>query len=72
MKTLCEWRIERLLGVKAVAAASGVSNATSVSIEHGKAQPKPRTINRLSKALEVAPHEVEEFAAVPDAMSRQP
>ncbi len=63
MKTLREWRATRLLGVKALALRSGVSNKTIVQIEHGRQVPKFSTIRRLCDALEVEPQEVSEFAA---------
>ena len=68
MKTLREWRAERLLGVKALAAKAGVSNKTIVQIEHGAQVPSFRTIRRLCDALEVEPRQVVEFAqAIEDA-----
>ena len=63
MKTLREWRAERLLGVKALALKSGVSNKTIVQIEHGRQVANFRTIRRLCDALAVEPGEVTEFAA---------
>lgn len=67
MQTLREWRVQRLLGVRSLAAAAGVSNKTIVEIEHGRHLPRLRTIRRLSEALEVSPSEVTEFA---EAMRR--
>ncbi len=63
MKTLREWRAERLLGVKALARLAGVSNTTIIQIEHGEQVPIFRTIRKLSEALGVEPREVAEFAA---------
>lgn len=62
VKTLRQWRLERLMGTKALATAAGVSNKTIVQIEHGRQVPLLRTIRRISEALEVAPREVQEFA----------
>ncbi len=62
-KALREWRVEKLLGVKALAREAGVSNKTIVEIEHGRQVPAFRTIRRLSAALEVEPQDVTEFAA---------
>jgi transcriptional regulator with XRE-family HTH domain len=70
MKTLREWRAERLLGVKALAAKAGVSNKTIVQIEHGAQVPSFRTIRRLSEALGVEPREVTEFAAAIEAAGK--
>jgi transcriptional regulator with XRE-family HTH domain len=62
-KSLREWRVERLLGVKALGRQAGVSNKTIVQIEHGAQVPSFRTIRRLSDALGVEPQDVAEFAA---------
>lgn len=62
MKSLQQWRVSRLLGVKALAAKAGVSNKTIVEIEHGRQIARFRTIQRLSAALDVEPREVTEFA----------
>ncbi len=66
MKTLREWRAERLLGVKALGLKAGVSNKTIVQIEHGRQVANFRTIQRLSEALGVEPRDVAEFAAAID------
>lgn len=66
MKTLRGWRAERLLGVKALARAAGVSNKTIVQLEAGRQVPAFRTIRRLCDALGVAPRDVTEFAAAID------
>ncbi len=63
MKTLREWRVGQLLGVKALARKAGVSNTTIIQIERGEQVPTFRTIRRLSDALSVDPLEVTEFAA---------
>ena len=63
MKSLREWRVGQLLGVKALAKKAGVSNATIVQIEHGAQVPTFRTIRRLCDALDVQPQDVAEFAA---------
>ncbi len=67
MKTLREWRVEKLLGVKALAKLAGVSNTTIIQIERGDQVPMFRTIRRLSTALDVEPREVAEFRQVMDA-----
>lgn len=63
MRTLEQWRLERVLGVKELAKLAGVSHSTVIAIEHGRVAPKFRTIRRLAEALEVEPREVAEFAA---------
>ena len=63
MRTLREWRAERLLGVKALALKAGVSNKTIVQIEHGRQVANFRTIRRLCEALGVEPGAVTEFTA---------
>jgi len=63
LRTLREWRAERLLGVKALAKKAGVSNTTIIQLERGAQVPLFRTIRRLSAALDVEPQEVAEFAA---------
>ncbi len=70
MRTLREWRAERLLGVKALAAKAGVSNKTIVQIEAGQQVPTFRTIRRLCDALGVEPRDVAEFAAAIEAAGR--
>lgn len=63
MMTLREWRANRLMGTKVLAARAGVSNKTIVQIEHGRQLPNFGTIQKLSQALDVEPGEVKEFAA---------
>jgi transcriptional regulator with XRE-family HTH domain len=63
MKTLREWRAERLESSKTLAAKAGVSNKTIIEVENGRNVPTFRTIRRLSEALGVDPAEVAEFAA---------
>ncbi len=67
MKTLREWRRERLMSLDDLAAAAGVSNKTLVQIEHGRQVPRFRTIRRLCETLKVEPRDVAEFAAALDA-----
>ena len=62
MRSLREWRAERLLSTKRLSALTGVSNKTILDIEHRKRLPTFRTIQRLSGALEIEPKEVSEFA----------
>lgn len=66
MKTLREWRIERLLSHRALERESGVTAKTIVDIEFGRRVPHYKTIGSLSRALGVEPREVAEFAAAMD------
>jgi transcriptional regulator with XRE-family HTH domain len=68
VKTLRQWRLEKLMGTKALATAAGVSNKTIVQIEHGRQVPLLRTIRLISEALEVPPREITEFAEALDAL----
>jgi transcriptional regulator with XRE-family HTH domain len=61
MRSLREWRVDRLLSTKKLSALAGVSNKTILDIEHGKRIPTFRTIQRLSETLDVDPKEVNEF-----------
>jgi transcriptional regulator with XRE-family HTH domain len=63
MKTLREWRAERLESSKTLAVKAGVSNKTILEIENGRNLPTFRTMRRLSDALGVDPADVTEFAA---------
>jgi DNA-binding XRE family transcriptional regulator len=66
MKTLREHRHAAFLSIEDLAAKAGVSTKTIVETEHGRTQPKFRTIRKISEALGVDPMEIEEFAAVGD------
>lgn len=63
MKTLREWRLERLLSVRGLAERSGVTAKTIVDIEYGRRRPHYETMRRLCAALDVRPADVTEFAA---------
>ncbi len=62
--TLKRARTARLLTVRGLAAAAGVSTHTVHEVETGKRPPRFGTIKRLSDALGVDPAEVVEFRAV--------
>jgi transcriptional regulator with XRE-family HTH domain len=62
MRSLREWRAERLLSTKRLSGLTGVSNKTILDIEHRKRTPTFRTIQKLSEALNIKPEEVSEFA----------
>ena len=67
MKPLREWRIERLLSVRALAERAGVAPATVHLVETGQRLPQLLTAQKLSQALGVAPEEVDEFRAAIEA-----
>ncbi len=62
--TLKRARMARLMTVRGLAAAAGVSTHTVHEVETGKRPPRFGTIKRLSAALGVDPAEVIEFRAV--------
>lgn len=66
MRTLREHRHAKFLSIEDLATRAKVSTKTIVDLEHGRTQPKFRTIRKISEALGVDPMEVEEFAAVGD------
>jgi transcriptional regulator with XRE-family HTH domain len=63
MRTLREWRIERLLSVTALAESAGITRKTLIDLEHGRRRPHYETIGKLSRALNVGPRQVAEFDA---------
>ena len=64
MKSLREWRMERLWSIQDLAREAGVSNKTIVQLEHHRQKPTFRTMRRISEALGIAAGEIEEFAEV--------
>jgi transcriptional regulator with XRE-family HTH domain len=64
MQTLREWRTDRLLSLKDVAEAAGVTKKTIIQVELGRQRPSYATMRRLSDALGVPAGEIAEFAAV--------
>ena len=61
MKSLREWRAEKLMTIRDLAARANVANQTIVQIEHGRISPRLRTMRRVSEALEVEPSDIAEF-----------
>ena len=61
IRTLMQWRRERLLTIRSLAAAAGVSTRTVLRLEHGLQVPHPSTIKTLAAALGVEPRQVREF-----------
>ena len=64
MKSLREWRRERLLNLAELAQQAGVTEKTVGDIERGHSRPQLGTIRKLSEALKVEPRDVAEFDAV--------
>lgn len=62
MKTLREWRTERLLSTRKLAELAGTSNKTIIQAEYGRQVPSFATIAKICRALDVSPREVAEFA----------
>ena len=71
-KTLRAWRAEQLLSTRRLAALSGSSNKTIVQIENGRQTPTFATIEKISRVLQVEPHEVTEFALALVERGREP
>jgi transcriptional regulator with XRE-family HTH domain len=71
VKTLREWRAQKLKSSKTLAAAAGVSNKTIIQIENGRQLPTFRTIQRLCTALGVEPGDVTEFAGAIEERSKE-
>ncbi len=63
MRTLREWRTERLWSVRELASAAGVTHKTLIQLEHGRQRPHYATMRRIAAALGVAPGDIFEFAA---------
>ena len=70
MKSLRDWRIDRLMSLAALAEQSGVTKKTLIDIEHGRRLPHYGTIAALCGVLNVAPIEVTEFAAALEGRSK--
>jgi transcriptional regulator with XRE-family HTH domain len=67
MKALREWRQERLMSTRELAAKAGVAHKTLIQLEHGRHRPHYRTMRALCGALGVAARDVAEFAAALDS-----
>ena len=70
MPTLKEWRARRLFTVRGLADAAGVAPATVYLVENRRSAPTFRVVRALSAALGVEPAEVDEFAAVIEAIGQ--
>jgi transcriptional regulator with XRE-family HTH domain len=71
VKTLREWRLERLLSIGELSRRSGITKKTLIDLEHGRrSSVHYETIRRVSEALSVAPGEIAEFAGVLEERSK--
>ena len=70
MRTLREWRAERLMSIRALADAAGVAPTTVQFVETGRSTPTFRVVRVLSAALGIQPGEITEFATAIEAKSR--
>jgi transcriptional regulator with XRE-family HTH domain len=69
LKTLREWRVERLLSLTSLAAQAGITKKTLIDLELGRRRPHYETMAALCQVLNVAPAEVIEFVATLDQRS---
>lgn len=58
---LATLRRRRLLTQRALAEKAGITHATLVSLELGKATPRIQTMQKIATALQVDPLEIAEF-----------
>ncbi len=70
MPSLRELRAARLWSIRDLAERAGVSTATIVAIEHGKARLRFVTMRKIAGALETEPAEITEFAQVIRLMAK--
>jgi transcriptional regulator with XRE-family HTH domain len=70
VKTLREWRVERLLSLRGLAKEASVSLSTLQGVEAGAQLAQPGTIRKLAAALSVEPGEVAEFRRAMEAALR--
>lgn len=63
MRSLREWRIARLMSVRDLARAAGISTKTVTQLEYGRHRPTFATMRKVAAALEAEPAEIAEFAA---------
>ncbi len=70
MQTLREARAARVMTIRELAEAAGVSTRTIVQVEAGQIVPRFATLKKIAAALGVEPGEVAEFAAAIEAAAR--
>lgn len=62
LKSLREWRMERLMSVRELAHSARVTHKTVIDLEHGRRRANYETMRGISQALGVAATEIAEFA----------
>lgn len=62
MKTLREWRADKLLSVRELAERAGVTHKTLIDLEHGRRRPTYATMRGITEALGIEARDVTEFA----------
>jgi len=72
MRTLREWRRERLLSLADLATAAGMTEKAIGDIERGNTVPRLGTIRKITGVLNVSPRDVAEFAAALGADETDP
>jgi len=60
---LREWRTRRALSQRELAVLAGVQQVTVARLETGSRKPRPRTIRKLAKALEITIDELQGYAS---------
>ncbi len=70
MQTLREARAARVMTIRDLAEAAGVSTRTIVQIEAGQIMPRFATLRKIAAALSVEPREIAEFTAAIEAAAR--
>ena len=63
MRSLRDWRIDKLLSGRELARAAGVTHKTLIDLELGRRTPTFATMRRISEVLGVAATDIAEFAA---------
>jgi transcriptional regulator with XRE-family HTH domain len=61
MEQLRAARVERLLTIRELARLAQVAPSTIYLIETGRVTPRARVIRAVASALDVSPHEIDEF-----------
>jgi len=69
-KTLRQWRTSQLKSIRELASDAGITAKTLTDIEYGRRHPTYGTMKMISNALNVSPHDIEEFARTIEARGR--
>ena len=60
---LREWRRRRALSQRELAALAGIQPVTVARLETGAQRPRPKTVRKLTKALEITIDELQGYAS---------